>query len=279
MEILLFIILAVVGFILWNIFAFVRYKGRESKDKDRITGYLRSILSLTEAIQKVFSELNDSLPNRLKTETISTVAEKIASLQNQMEMENVIEIYSTFVYRYICRNSNRPHPNVNDRNVLYAVNNMTFEQRNGYFVLKPDSDEEIDKKYPSLVPPQFASGRRLVLAIIVASLTLDVLVIVTFNFVRGAELLPQQIVRFLLTVVLYVFLYRGANWARWAAGILFSLSGFGALQEWFALVSISMAGLLLIAMGLVYVASTVILLFVPSVRAYFSPGSSPLGLN
>ncbi len=117
---------------------------------------------------------------------------------------------------------------------------------------------------------QVATGRRLVLAVIVASLMISILVIVVFNISRGPERLPQQIVRFLGTIALCVFLYRGANWARWVVSILSILAGFGALLLGLDALSSSGMGFLLIAMGLVYVVSAGILLFVPTVRAYFS---------
>ena len=120
--------------------------------------------------------------------------------------------------------------------------------------------------------PQREVGRRLVLAVIVATLTMSVLVIVTFNAVQDPQRLPQQIVRFFLTVGLCVFLYRGANWARWVAGILFAMAGLGSLLGGVAALTTSMAGLGLLVMGLVYVASTVVLLLVPTVRAFFGAG-------
>ena len=120
--------------------------------------------------------------------------------------------------------------------------------------------------------PQREVGRRIVLAVIVATLTMSVLIIVTFNAVQGPQRLPQQIVRFFLTVGLCVFLYRGANWARWVAGILFAMAGLGSLLGGVAALTTSMAGLGLLVMGLVYVASTVVLLLVPTVRAFFGAG-------
>jgi hypothetical protein len=152
MELILLIVLAVVGFVVWNIFAFVRYKGQETGHKRILSGYLASGFTLSQALERVLTELNGTLTKKLNATTVSTVAEKLASLQSMMDTENVIEIYSTFVYRYIGRNSNQPHPNVNDTNVLYALNNMEFQQQNGYFVLKPDRDEDIDKKYPHQAP-------------------------------------------------------------------------------------------------------------------------------
>lgn len=121
------------------------------------------------------------------------------------------------------------------------------------------------------------AGRRLVLAIIVASLALSVLAILVFNVARGPERLPQQIVRFLLTVGLCVFLYRGANWARWVAGILFTLGGVGSLLVGSVALTTSLAGLLLIAMGLIYAGSAVVLFFVPPVQRYFGVGNPMAG--
>jgi hypothetical protein len=121
---------------------------------------------------------------------------------------------------------------------------------------------------------QTETGRRLVLAVIVATLTLEVLAIVAFNTVQGPQSLPQQIVRFFLTVGLCVFLYRGANWARWVAGILYALGGLGSLVGGVATLTTTMAGLGLLIMGIVYVASAVILFFVPTVRAFFGAGKA-----
>ena len=117
---------------------------------------------------------------------------------------------------------------------------------------------------------QRATGRGLVLAVIVATLALSALAIITSNVVRGSERLPTQIVRFLLTVGLCVFLHRGANWARWVAGVLFILAGLAGLVGGAALVTLSPLGFVVIAMGLVYLASAYILLFVPAVREYFT---------
>ena len=152
MDFVFIIAILVVGFILWNSLGFIRYKKKESKDKTNVAGLIASGVALPEAIERVFVELNVSLPNKLAADTVSLVAMHISSLQEKMDTENIIEIYSTFVYRYVCRNSTRPHPNVTDNNVLYAVRNMTFDERNGYFVLKVDDESEIDKKYPKLAP-------------------------------------------------------------------------------------------------------------------------------
>ena len=120
-------------------------------------------------------------------------------------------------------------------------------------------------------------GRRLVLCVIAASLTISVFTIVAFNLRRGTERLPQQVVRLLLTVGLCVLLYRGANWARWAAGILFAVAGLASLLGGFRVLLNGVAGLPLIAMGVVYVSSAAILLFVPAVRSHFGAGKAKAG--
>lgn len=109
-------------------------------------------------------------------------------------------------------------------------------------------------------------------AVIAVTLALSVMVILVYLTSIGPQKVPQQIVRLILTGVLCVFLYRGVNWARWVAGILFVLAGIVGIASGTALLYIGAGAFVLLAMGAVYVGSAVILLFVPSVRTYF--GSS-----
>lgn len=76
---------------------------------------------------------------------------------------------------------------------------------------------------------QTETGRRLVLAVIGSTLAVSALVFVAFNASQGPQRLPQQIGRFVLTVGLCVFLYRGANWARWVAGLRFASAGLASV--------------------------------------------------
>jgi hypothetical protein len=122
--------------------------------------------------------------------------------------------------------------------------------------------------------PQREAGRRLVLAVIVASLALEVLTIALFNLQLGPARLPQQIIRFLLTIGLCIFLYRGANWARWLAGVLFALVGPISLVLGLGTLPMTSGSLLLIVIGTVYMACAVILLFVPRVRMYYGAGNA-----
>ena len=113
------------------------------------------------------------------------------------------------------------------------------------------------------------SGRPLVVGVIATTLSMSVIVILLYNIQLGPQALPQQMVRFLLTVGLCIFLYQGANWARWVAGVLFSLGGLGGLLGGLAAISTGLAGLLLAIMGLVYAVCAIILFFAPTVRKYF----------
>lgn len=110
-------------------------------------------------------------------------------------------------------------------------------------------------------------GRRLVLAVIFAAIAISAVTIVTFNIGVGPERLPQQIVRFLLTFGLSVFLYRGANWARLLWAFLSGLSGL-----LFLVMFLGNLNLLALIFGFVYTASAIILLFSPSVKRYFGKG-------
>ena len=120
-----------------------------------------------------------------------------------------------------------------------------------------------------------ATGRRLVVAVMVATIAMSVLVIATFNAVQGPDRLPQQIVRFLLTVALCVFLYRGAGWARWVATVLYGLTGLWSLALGFTRLAAAKPGIQMIAFGAIYAACASVLLFVPSVREHFERAAGP----
>jgi len=148
MNIIVIIVIAVIGFILWQFIGFSKYKRLEAQDKQKVMHYIQSGLNLSEAIEKVFLDLSICMPSKLNPETISTVSQKLAALQSMMSVDNVIEIYSTFIYRYICRNSSNPHSNVKDEQVLYAAESMEFDQLNGYFTLRADKGNDFSNKYP-----------------------------------------------------------------------------------------------------------------------------------
>lgn len=112
-------------------------------------GRLSEGRSITQAIEQVFSDLNRRLTLGLRTSTIAAVSEKIGSLASDMELDNVAEIYSTFVHRYVFRDGAQLSPNkLDDEKILIAANELRLSESNGYFVLSPDSQKDIERKSP-----------------------------------------------------------------------------------------------------------------------------------
>lgn len=111
-------------------------------------------------------------------------------------------------------------------------------------------------------------GRGIVLVIIGVTLGTSALVIITTNLKIGPQRLPQQVVRFVLTVLLTVCLYRGVGWARWLSVILFGLAGVGALGV--GLLADTGARLVLLVMGVCYVVCGGVLLLSKAVAAFFA---------
>jgi len=116
---------------------------------------------------------------------------------------------------------------------------------------------------------ELVAGRRLVLAIIIVNLSLSALIIIAHNITVGGAL-PRQIVRFALTVGLFVFLYQGYNWARWVVIVLLGIGGLLALRNALVLETGLFGLLVLVVPASVYLASAGVLLFVPTVRSYFA---------
>jgi len=116
-------------------------------------------------------------------------------------------------------------------------------------------------------------GQKIVLGVIVVLLTISALEIVTSNLATGMENLLQQLGRFSLTVLLSLFLYRGAGWARWVAIVLASLAGVGWIVAVVALSPGPIAGFLLLVMGAVYLGCSVILLRNAAVNLHFAKGA------
>lgn len=120
------------------------------------------------------------------------------------------------------------------------------------------------------------SGRRIVLYIVLATIGISVVVIGLFVAANGLDTLPQRLVRLVLTVVLGVFLYRGAIWARWVSVVLYGVASVGSVVGGLQLVSHGHPanGTPLVLMGVIYGASVLALLLVPSVRAHFARDST-----
>ena len=125
---------------------------------------------------------------------------------------------------------------------------------------------------------QSQAGRRWVLSVIGVSVGWWLLTTVAFGPGRGARGFAQNIVGLFVTAVLSIYLYRGANWARWVVG---GLSAIGALLGWvIVLGSVAAVGLswggrnyaYFGGLSLVDTFAAVVLLLVPTARGYFGAG-------
>ncbi len=114
---------------------------------------------------------------------------------------------------------------------------------------------------------QVDRGRKIVLAIIVATIAFSAFSIITFISAVGPQRLPFQMVRFVLTVLLGVFLYRGTKWVYWVSVILFGFAGVKGLMDAFLFGQTLMA-LGSVAMGIVYVLSAWVLVYSNNVRLF-----------
>lgn len=150
LNIVIMIICLVGGFFFWCVWGFLKYKGQEKCYKKEIGGYLLEGTPLKYAVQKAFEGVNNRFQLKLNSNTINAVAQRIAGLTNIMSEENAIEIYSFFINRYIFQSGMNSRPKgITDEQVLYAVENMRFNERNRYFVIASDSsDDDFSKKYP-----------------------------------------------------------------------------------------------------------------------------------
>jgi hypothetical protein len=96
-----------------------------------------------------------------------------------------------------------------------------------------------------------------------------------------AKIVPQGI-RFVLTCLLCFSLIKGWNPGRWITVVLIGLAGIGSILGGIGLMTRSPFGILLLALGLVYVGCVVGLL-TPTAKAHFvskhqaEPLSSPRG--
>jgi len=70
------------------------------------------------------------------------------------------------------------------------------------------------------MPRSVARGRALVLSALGAIVGISLVVIGVYVDHHGTGRLPEQVIRFALTVALAVFVYRGRRWARWLAVVL-----------------------------------------------------------
>jgi hypothetical protein len=151
------ILLLVLAFFAWSVWRFLKYKRQESGDKRNVGYYLSTGASLAEAMELAFSDLNRTANCGLHSDTIHAIAHKLASLSGIVDASNVVEIYSSFAERYILLRGRvavvRDVPSkkslkLDEARLLYAVEHLDLVERNGYYCLKPSTEEDFNTKYP-----------------------------------------------------------------------------------------------------------------------------------
>ena len=93
--------------------------------------------------------------------------------------------------------------------------------------------------------------------------------IVLYNIRLGQQRFTTQMIRFALNAILCIYLYLGANWARWVGSVLYVIGGISGLVAGASLLTTGIAVVPILLMGVIYIASACILLFVPAVKMYF----------
>ena len=118
-------------------------------------------------------------------------------------------------------------------------------------------------------------GRKIVLGIIGATVGFSALVIITFILLVGPQRLLPQVARFIFTVLLGIFLYRGTKWAYWVLVVLYGLGGVNGLMSGFMLFPNTLMGLVSLAMGVVYILSAWVLVYSRDVKAFLALQRGP----
>ena len=121
-----------------------------------------------------------------------------------------------------------------------------------------------------------SDGRRLVAIAIWALLCASILVIVASMFVRHSGPRLSEVVRLALEVLLCVFLYRGAAWARWLTIVCFGLGALFAFRGGLGLLP-QAGGLLLLFLAVTFAACAMLLAFPRSVRSHFAQANQDAG--
>jgi hypothetical protein len=145
------ILLLVLAFFAWTVWRFLKYKRQESEDKRKVGYYFSTGASLAEAIELAFSDLNRTANCGLHSDTIHAIAHKLVSLSELMDASNVVEIYSSFVERYVLLKGrvaivrdvpSKKSVKLDEARLLYAVEHLDLVERNGHHCITPSTEED-----------------------------------------------------------------------------------------------------------------------------------------
>ena len=115
-------------------------------------------------------------------------------------------------------------------------------------------------------------GRKIVVAVIAAGLSTSALVIFASILASGTDGIAWESVRFALAVLLSLFLYRGASWARWITIVLTGAAGIGWIIVALAQPLGPRPGVFLLGVAAVYLVCAAALLLNGAVRLHFARG-------
>ncbi len=149
MKIVVAIAALIIFFFLWLVFDFLKYQGKERLNKNKVFSYLQDGLSLAQALKLALSNLNKNKALNLSDSIIERISSDIASLGDRMDVRNVVDVFSDFIYRYIFYHGKYKNPkNLSEEKIIYALETLELQDRGGYYVIKPDMDrDEFRKKY------------------------------------------------------------------------------------------------------------------------------------
>ena len=129
-------------------FAFLKYKKQEAQTKRAIAQFMESGMTLRDAIMRHLAELNTTLGLGLSEPVLCFATDTIESLSKRTDVDNVVQIYATVLDRYVFRNGTQANPGrLDESRFSYAIEHLELTERGGYYVVKPDSLEDIELKY------------------------------------------------------------------------------------------------------------------------------------
>jgi hypothetical protein len=78
-------------------------------------------------------------------------------------------------------------------------------------------------------PEQITAGRNIVIRLSWMVICFSAVTILHYNLILGPRKLPEQLIRFALTIWLCYSIYQGSQAARWIAIVLFAIGGVGLI--------------------------------------------------
>lgn len=116
----------------------------------------------------------------------------------------------------------------------------------------------------------YITGRKLVVRVAVIAVSLTLFTTATFLLAQGTTRVSQQLLRLTLTVLLSIYLVRGALWARWTSAVLFLLGGLLSVGGAAKLLGTPGSAWLMLGFGATYLYCAGVLLASRSVSAFFN---------